>query len=162
MLTHEKDLASTVLRINVGVYLVFFGLWMVALNAQYWFSSFSIYTAATLAAIIASCVMVFFGLKGLSFHQAEIKANGIFRRIKVVALAPNIVGFALLGVGSYLLSILNSNSIQLISGGELVFFSHPYASQALMLFVAGSAVVFLAMFLYFRLIPDQNANEATV
>ncbi len=160
MYTDSTDLISQIFKINIGVYLIFFGLWMVALNAQFWQANFTVYSIVMGVALTAACFMVLFELRNLRRFKIEL-TQGVFAKKKYFVIAPNIAGFTLLGVGAYVLSIFNTESLTSITGNILVFFWHPYVTEALVLILSGSAIVFLSMALYYRLLPDQDTAETT-
>jgi hypothetical protein len=151
----QKALTKGIYRLNLGIYFVFLGLGILALNSQYINTDFLIEMAVAMAVCI---FIIFSGLREVNRHKAELKTDGIMRKIKYI-LVPNVLGFIPLGIGAYLLSLYRLEPFILPDGNTGFFYLHPYSSQALTLFLAGTGIEFLAVLLYYYLVPKQIVQE---
>lgn len=158
----EKDLISSILRINYGIYVIFLGFSLVALNDYYWSLNFLQNSVMMVIGMIIAAFIIISGVSGFNRQKAELKTDGKMRIIKYLELVPNVLGFALLGIGAYLLSFYESQSIMTPEGNSHIFFVHPYSSQSSTLFLVGTGIEFLAWLLYYYLIPMQMVKETKV
>ena len=134
-----KELNFDVARINLGIYFLFIGMWMIAINDSYYFATFK-NSVFTLLGLIASFVIIAMiiipGFKRLRCNKRYLKTSEKVPRVIYVALIPNILGYAFMGIATFLISLYLSRPIIQQTGINQVSFWHQYSFQAGILFFA--------------------------
>jgi hypothetical protein len=158
MKANEKDLISSIIRTNLGIYLIFFAVW-IAFN-YFWYLGPPQYLVGLAIMIIVAFFVAFSGLRELNRHKDQIKA---ISNLKLhLGLSLNTIAFALMGMGAYLLSFYKTQTITSPTGSSHVSFLHLYSAQALTLFLIGTGIELIAGLSYYYLIPKQAVKEEKV
>jgi hypothetical protein len=154
----QKNWQSTagIFRINFGVYLVFIGLWLLALNDYYPYVSQVGLLIGIIVGIIVAVVIIAFGAKRLYITKGTYTVNQKAKISKIVIA--NIFAFGLISAGVSILSIYTSQIYTTPEGGNIVYYLHPYYTQAFALFLIGSMVEFVTLSLYYCSLSKQTSN----
>lgn len=135
-------------EINIGFLIIFIGLWFLAYVSDRLTSTFLI---AMILAFIIPCVFAFFGIRRLNREKIEIKTDITSRMLKYAELTLNILGYTLMGISAYVLSIYSPE----LSPNPYHFILHPYQYQSIILLITGSAIEIITALMYFYLLPRQ-------
>lgn len=155
----KKDLNYANTQINLALYMLFVGIWIITLGDYYFFNSTqnSLLTVAGLTVIsLVTALSIIPGIKRFNRNRKYFEIKGKLPKKIYLAVIPNVLGFAIMGISVFLMSFFSP-----ISGGVQAStqYWHPYNLQAGILFFVGSGIVALSVLLYRAVIPKILRNN---
>ena len=154
MAEKSKETASSIGRVNLGIFLIFIQLFLFAANSNYFSSYLVQYSLSLIVEFILFGYFIVSGLRKFSRQKVRFKIAGkpVFKYIELV---PNVSGFIFLGVGVYLVSFFKIQKVGLASGATQEFVVHQYSTAAGTLYLLGTATILLTFLIYNYLLPKQ-------
>jgi hypothetical protein len=146
----EKNCFTGILRINLGIFLIFFGTYIVALKDYSLQSNVLQYALGIIAGMGIAVFTIYQGVRKIALCKNNLTVDQK-KKIKM-ALLLNLLGFIVLGSGAYYLSIVETGSFVTPTGENALFYYHPYSTLAFTLFLFGSGIEILILSLYHHLI----------
>jgi hypothetical protein len=153
----EKSLNTSIAQINVGFLILFGGLFLFANEIEYFYDSLPISLLLLALVIFVPSVVIALGANQFLAYKEFLKPEIKMKRLTYAELVPNVLAFALLGLGAYLLSFYESRPVN--SPYTSYIFIHTYQSQAMILFLGGTGLLALTLSLYYYLLPKQIVGQ---
>jgi hypothetical protein len=149
----RKEINYDLFRVNLGLYFLSIGIWIITLNDYYYFNTLQnslLILAGLILLFIISILTIIPGYRRLKGNKKYINCNNKCSRSIYPALIINTLGFVLIGIAVFLMSFSVPLTGNLPAGNQ---FWHPYSFQSGIIFFAGTGSILLACLLYRSVIP---------
>lgn len=157
MVTVRKLLESSIIKINLGLLVMFASFFLFASQIEYHLNSLAVAVGLFGLVLFSSSVVIALGIDQFRVYKEYLKVDDKAKRLRTAELVPNILGFVFMGLGAGLESIVIQRSADPTMHPYLAFI-HPYSSVALALFVAGMFFFVVSTYFYGLFLPKQVAG----
>ncbi len=157
MVTVRKLLESSIIKINMGLLVMFCSFFMFASQIEYNLNSLAVAVGLFGLVLFVSSVVIALGVDQFRVYKEYLKVDDKAKRMRTAELVPNVLGFVFMGLGAGLESIVIQRSADPIIHPYLAFV-HPYSSEAFALFLVGMFFFVASTCFYGLFLPKQVAE----
>jgi hypothetical protein len=149
----EQNLLTSIVRVDMTIFIVLWGLWFLASDIELFDLTYAI---ILLLIMIFTLTLISLEFRKILRNRALFKTDEHSKNLLFLEVAVSVVGFTLMGISAAILSIYFTVS------SPISYAIHLYRSQSTILLVLGIFTSLAGLALFYYLLPKQLVHQKAV